>query len=259
MVCAPAVPQILQHFGSDNSYSSILLVSVWEIGQILGPLILAPLSELYGRLPVWHTACILFVVFSVATALSNSLGMVIAFRFLNGIVSPIVIASGITSDLFRREERGKAMTAAGFTPLIGPTFGPTIGGYISQDKGWRWTFWFVGIASAGVESLLLIFLRETYATKILKTKARRLMRENGREDLKPKVGKDLRPRILFFQSIVRPLKFLLFSPIVMMMSLYLGIVYGYLYIILTTLTEVLQNTYGFSAKSAGLSFIGMGM
>ena len=64
--------------------------------------------------------------------------------------------------------------------------------------------------------------------------------------------------MLFLQAIVRPLKFLLFSPIVMMMSLYLGIVYGYLYIILTTLTEVLESIYGFTARSAGLSFIGMG-
>ena len=258
VICSPAVPQILGEFRSNDSYDSVIIVSIWEIGEIIGPLITAPLSELYGRLPVWHISSILFVLFSIATALSSSLKMVIAFRFFNGVASPIVLASAITSDLFRHEERGKGMTVASFAPLIGPTFGPAIGGVLSQHAGWRWTFWFIAIVSATVEILLLIILRETYAPKLLETKASRLRQQTARQDLRPKYNQDRRPRELFLHSIVRPLKFLILSPIVAMMSLYHGVVYGYLYVVLTTLTEVLQSTYHFSTEGAGLSFLGLG-
>ena len=216
------------------------------------------MSELYGRLPVWHVSSVLFVVCSIAAALSTSLNMMIAFRFLNGVACPIVLSSAIVSDLFRLEERGRGLTIASLAPLIGPTFGPAIGGYISQNAGWQWTYWFVAIVSAVVELLLLIFLRETYAVKLLDTKARRLVRETGKQGLKSKYDKNETVRALFLRAFARPLKFLLLSPIVTMMSLYLGVIYGYLYLILTTLTEVLEDTYHFSAGSAGLSFLGMG-
>ncbi|KAL9115089.1 MAG: hypothetical protein Q9227_000883 [Pyrenula ochraceoflavens] len=179
--------------------------------------------------------------------------------FLNGVATPIVLSSAISSDLFRSEEKGKGMAVASFAPLIGPTFGPAIGGVISQNAGWRWTFWFVAIVSAAVELLLLIFLRETYAPKLLEIKAKKLQRENGRQNLRSKYHQDKKARTLFFKTMVRPLKFLLFSPIVAMMSLYLGVVYGYLYLVLTTFTEILERIYNFSAIGAGLSFIGMGL
>ena len=184
--------------------------------------------------------------------------MVIAFRFLNGVFTPIVLSSAITSDLFRKEERGRGMTVASFAPLIGPTFGPTIGGYLAQNAGWRWTAWFVTITSAVVEIILLIFLRETYAVKILNDRTRSLRKETGRQDLKSKYDSDAKARDLFVRAIFRPLRFLLFSPVVTMMSVYLGLVYGYLYLVLTTLTEVMEETYHFSAGNAGLSFIAMG-
>jgi MFS family permease len=250
---------MLQDFKSSNSYEAVLLVSIFELGEVLGPTFIAPLSELYGRLIVWHSTCILFVACSVINAASNSLNMIIAFRFFSGCFNPTVISSAITSDLCRQEDKGRGMTIAGFAPLIGPTFGPTIGGYLTQNAGWRWTFWFVAIVAATVELMLAIFLRETSPIKLLKDKARMLRKETNRADLKSKYESNASARELFVKAALRPLRFLLFSPIVTLMSLYSGLVYGYLYLVLTTLTGVLEDIYGFSASSAGLSFVAMGM
>lgn len=258
LICTPAVPQILATFHSTNSYESVIIVSVWELGEIFGPFIVAPLSELYGKLPVWHVANTLFIIFSIATALSSNLSMVIAFRFLNGLASPYVLGSAIIGDLFAAEERGTGMSIVSLIPIIGPTIGPIIGGYISEAGGWRWAFWFVAIATAVVEGFLVLFMRETYVVKILETKTRRLRKETGNQDLKSKYDTGMTAKKLLLQTFLRPVKILTLSPIVTMLSLYLAVVYGYLYIILTTITEVLMEKYHFSQTSAGLAFLGVG-
>lgn len=58
-MCAPATPHILDEFHSNSQLESTVLVSSWELGEVIGPLIIGPVSELYGRLPVYHTANII--------------------------------------------------------------------------------------------------------------------------------------------------------------------------------------------------------
>jgi MFS family permease len=81
-MCAPAAPSILTEFHSSNQLYSTILVSIWELGEVVGPLVIGPLSEIYGRLPVYHTANILFITFAAIAAISQSINMLIAFRFL---------------------------------------------------------------------------------------------------------------------------------------------------------------------------------
>lgn len=52
---------------------------------------------------------------------------------------------------------------------------------------------------------------------------------------------------------------LLFSPIVLLLSLYMGIVYGYLYLLFTTFTVVFSEQYHFSTSTVGLSYLGLGI
>lgn len=106
---------------------------------------------------------------------------------------------------------------------------------------------------------MMIFLRETYAPRILELKARRLRKETGNPNLRSKLDTGLAPRDLFIRSIVRPSKMLLFSPIVFILSFYMAVVYGYLYLLFTTMTGVFENTYHFSQGSVGLAYIGIGV
>lgn len=60
-------------------------------------------------------------------------------------------------------------------------------------------------------------------------------------------------------SIVRPTKMLFLSPIVFLLSLYVGVIYGYLYLLFTTISQVFEGQYGFSQGSVGLSYLGIGI
>ncbi|KAF3047380.1 hypothetical protein E8E12_000188 [Didymella heteroderae] len=85
-IFAPGVPEVMRDFGSSNDMLEGFMVSVYVLGFSFGPLIIAPLSEMYGRLPLYHSCNILFIVFTIAAAVSSNIEMFIVFRFLMGTV-----------------------------------------------------------------------------------------------------------------------------------------------------------------------------
>jgi MFS family permease len=123
---APAVPQVMNDFHSTNLELASFVVSVYLLGYTFGPLLIAPLSELYGRRPVYNTCNSLYVVFSVACALSPSLGSLVVFRFFAGATgsAPLAIGAGSLADMIRLENRGTAMAVWALGVLLGPVIGP---------------------------------------------------------------------------------------------------------------------------------------
>lgn len=112
---------------------------------------------------------------------------------------------------------------------------------------------------AGVVTLACFFvLKETMASIILEKKAIRLRKETGNPNYYVRKPIDL-PRKLLLQSIVRPMRILLFTPVASLMSIYIAILYGLLYILFTTFTFVFKDQYNFSTSSAGLSYLGSGL
>lgn len=178
LMCAPAAPLILRDFSSTDQLYETLLVSIWELGEAFGPLLIAPVSEMYGRAPVYHSANVLFCNFSIASALSKNLNMLIVFRFFNGItVAFVVLNPSIIGDMIITEQRGSAMSILTLSPLLGPVLGPGTGGYVSQSIGWRWLFWLAAIFAAAIEIVFAFFFRETYAVQILRQRAKMLRRQ----------------------------------------------------------------------------------
>jgi MFS transporter, DHA2 family, multidrug resistance protein len=85
-------------------------------------------------------------VFTLASALcgmATSLGALIAFRVLQGLAGGGLQPSsqGILLDAFPQEKQGAAMTLFGIAALLAPVVGPTLGGYITDNYGWRWIFY----------------------------------------------------------------------------------------------------------------------
>lgn len=144
-------------------------------------------------------------------------------------------------------------------PLLGPVVGPIIGAYLTEAKGWRWDFYLIAILAGVCAIGMAIFLRETYAPVILDRKAKKLRKETGNPLLRSKLDTGLPPRERFLRCIVRPFKMLFLSPIVMLLSLYIAVIYGYLYLLFTTITEVFIGTYNFSQGSVGLAYLGIGI
>lgn len=137
---APGVPELMRDFHSTSEDLATFVVSVYLLGFAAGPLVVAPLSEMYGRLPVYHVCNVIFIGWTVACALAKSMNMLIGFRFLAGCfgIAPITNGGGTIADLMAPEKRGAAMAIWAMGPLLGPVIGPVAGGFLAEDVGWRW-------------------------------------------------------------------------------------------------------------------------
>lgn len=221
---APAVPRVMADFNSTSELEATFVVSVYLLGFAFGPILIAPLSELYGRLVVYHTCNLGYLVFTVACALATNMNMLIGFRFLAGCfgVAPVTIGGGTVADMMKPEDRGLAMSIWASGTLLGPVVGPICGGFLSDAAGWRWIFWVLAIAIGVVSIGAAPVIRETYAPVLLERKTRRLRKETGNSNLRSKLELNLPPKEVFIRAITRPTKLLFLSPICGLMSLYMG-------------------------------------
>lgn len=119
---APGTLEILTDFKTTNLTLGSFIVSIYLAGYAVGPLFIAPISELYGRLPTYHANNVLFIVWSLACAFAPNLGSLLAFRFFQGMagVTPLTIGSGTIADMIPNESRGKYMSLYSVGPLLGP-------------------------------------------------------------------------------------------------------------------------------------------
>ena len=110
-----------------------------------------------------------------------------------------------------------------------------------------------------VTLLSLALMRETYAVTLIGRKTMEQRKYTGNNELRSKYDKGLSPRRLWHISIIRPLRMLAYSPIVLLLSLFMAVIYGYLYLLFTTFTEVFGRQYHFSIGITGLAYIGIGV
>lgn len=144
---APALPSAAKDLGNENETLTSLMLTIYILGWTLGPLAAAPFSEIYGRWATYTYGNILYTLFTIACALSPTVGWLLAFRFLAGAVgsTPLAIGGGTISDLIHVHERGFALSLYMFGPIIGPTVGPLLGGFLTQNLSWRWVFWVLAL------------------------------------------------------------------------------------------------------------------
>ncbi|KAI1100301.1 bicyclomycin resistance protein [Jackrogersella minutella] len=260
-IFAPGVPQVVAEFHSTSLEIAAFVVSVYILGFAAGPMLFAPLSEIYGRVILYHIANLGFVAFSVGCALAPTLNALIVFRFFAGVFGSVAITNGggTIADMIPQETRGFAMAVFSIGPLLGPIIGPVCGGFLSDAEGWRWSFWLLAIVGGLLSILMLFSLKESYAPIILERKAAAMRKETGNNMLRSKLDAGLSPKDYFKRGIIRPFRMLFLSPIVAITSLYMAVTYGYLYLMFTTMTEVFQEYYGFTTSTVGLAFIGLGV
>ncbi|RDW63791.1 MFS multidrug transporter [Coleophoma cylindrospora] len=260
-MCAPGINELIDDFHITSRSVSTLAITIYILGLAVGPMFLAPLSEMYGRLPVYHMSSVVFVAFIVGNALSKNIGQFMVFRFLSGCAggTPMALGGGTIADVTRLEKRGAAMALFSLGPLTGPVLGPVMGGFIAANKGWRWSFWVLAIFGAAVGIGALIFMRETHPKILLERKAASLRTSTGNPSLKSKLAHTLTPRQVLVQALGRPTILLLRSPVLLVISLYVSLVFGLMYLLFTTFPDVFEGQYGFNTSTSGLVYLGLGV
>jgi len=96
-----------------------------------------------GRRNYFLISITLFTFASALCGMATNLDMLIAARVLQGLAGGGLQPSSqaILLDAFPREKQGAAMTIFGIAALLAPVVGPTLGGYITDNYGWRWIFY----------------------------------------------------------------------------------------------------------------------
>ncbi|KFA74333.1 hypothetical protein S40288_03702 [Stachybotrys chartarum IBT 40288] len=232
-----------------QSYS-VLLITIWELGEAAGPLLIGPLSEAFGRYPVMNAGNVLFISATVLAALSPSINTFIAARALTGLaVTANVLNPAVVGDIFPPEKRGSAMSVIQLAPLIGGAIGPAISGAVAQSVGWRSVLWISASLAAACEAVFLTFFRETYKVQLQRRRrAKSLCKHGGGPD------GAWRGRLLF-DSIRRPARVLASSGVLMALTLFGSVMFAHYYVMSVTLPQILQDNYGLSPVLTGSALI----
>ncbi|KAJ5132819.1 hypothetical protein N7448_006977 [Penicillium atrosanguineum] len=123
-----------------------------------------PFSQVWGRRPIFLVSAFLFFAFSIGTALAPTLPSYFIFRILTAFqgTSFLVVGSSAIGDIYEPRARATALGWFLSGTLIGPAFGPFIGGVIITFCSWRVVFW-LQTALGGCGTLLVFFFfPETY-------------------------------------------------------------------------------------------------
>ncbi|KAK0930747.1 hypothetical protein LTR91_010506 [Friedmanniomyces endolithicus] len=244
-----------------SSAASVLLVTIWELGEAAGPLLIAPMSEVYGRYPVFNIANGLFIACTVLGALSQSTTLLIFARFFTGCaVAGNVLNPAIIGDMFPTKSRGSPMSVIMLAPLLGGAVGPAVAGLVAQTTGWREIIWIsVGLATVA-EILFLVLLRETYKPAILRRRAHKLgvvVRRGAKSDDTEALidVETMHPEVSIWKSIKRPATVFASSVVLQMLSLYGAVIFAFYYVVSTTLPGILETIYAFPPTLIGASFL----
>lgn len=205
-------------------------ISLFVLGFATGPLIFAPLSEIYGRQIIFVISFGAFTAFNAGCAGSQNTGTLLVLRFFAGAFgsSPLTNAGGVIADIFPASQRGLAMALFALAPSFGPCASPWVAGFLSENEGWRWVMGLLAIFSGVLWILGTLFVPETYAPVILRKRVAVLKHKTGKEYILQGDKEKGTPSLtsVLATAMVRPWILLFMEPIVLLLSIYIAIVYG---------------------------------
>jgi len=157
-IVATAMPSIASRLGGFSLYAWVF--SSYLLMQAVTTPVFGKLADLYGRKPVFIAGVIIFLVGSLLCGFASSMGMLVLFRFIQGIGAGAVLPMSATlaGDLYTLEERGRIQGYLASVWGISSIVGPLAGGLIVQHIDWHWIFWLnlpFGIVSVALISMFL--------------------------------------------------------------------------------------------------------
>ncbi|HTI92289.1 MAG TPA: DHA2 family efflux MFS transporter permease subunit [Puia sp.] len=136
------------------------VITAYAIANVIIIPITSFLSARIGRRNYYIGSVIMFTVFSLLCGQATNIWMLVICRFFQGMGGGALlsVSAAIVYELFPREKQNLASALFGVGIFVGPTIGPTLGGYITEHYSWPWIFYInvpIGIAVAVICSRLL--------------------------------------------------------------------------------------------------------
>ncbi|RKF75688.1 Citrinin biosynthesis cluster MFS transporter mrr1 [Golovinomyces cichoracearum] len=252
------MPGMLQEFKLRDSPLLTLGVTTYLSGIATGSLILAPLSEMYGRRPVYSVSMFIFVILVLPCALAKSLPTIIVGRYFSAFAGSVMVsnAAGSISDNFSGKYRPLALSLWSLAPLNGPAIGFLTAGFVSEKLGWRWNNWIVMTVS-GIAWAFLSSIKETYHPALVRKKVLRLKKETKDNRWWSPYDHELNLFHKLRDNISRPFILTYTEPILWFWNIYIALIYGTFYLSLVSFPIVFGQIRGWSQGITGLAFSGV--
>jgi MFS family permease len=144
-------------------------ITIFVLGFGFAPIILALISELYGRYWVFIGSGIVFFLGTMGCAITDSFGGMLACRLITGSGASVfaTLTGGVVGDLFPKAERNTPMTLYSTCIIMGTGIGPLVSGAIVQYLSWRWVFYAQMILVGTATLALALVFEETRANVLL--------------------------------------------------------------------------------------------
>ncbi|KAH6665333.1 major facilitator superfamily domain-containing protein [Plectosphaerella plurivora] len=146
-------------------------ITVFVLGFGFAPVLLALISETYGRYWVFLGSGVVFCLGTVGCARSTSFGAMIASRLVTGCGAAVfaTLTGGVVSDLYAKEDRNAPMAVYSLFIMAGSGLGPLVSGQVVENLHWRWVF-YIQIILIGITTLgLFLVFSETRSNVLLRT------------------------------------------------------------------------------------------
>lgn len=259
-VISPGATQLMEEFHIGQVVST-LPVCLYVIGFAVGPVFWGPASELYGRKLPLVVGMFGFMLFGFASATAENYQTLALGRFFMGACgcTTLVVGPSISADLFTVTQRGKAVSGVIFCLVAGPMISPVVGAFITNSYlGWRWTQYITAIMGALGTVLMVFCLEETYPQLALRARAQKIRHETGNWAVcAPIESMELDTKAIVDRTLLKPFYLLAVEPMLLLLSVYHGFIYGILYLCLSALPFIFERYYHWSGSMPYLPYIGM--
>ncbi|KAJ5538538.1 hypothetical protein N7494_008017 [Penicillium frequentans] len=272
---SPGVEQMASEWDI-SEVACLVGITTFCCGFAVGPMFLAPFSEITGRKPVFVATAALLAVCQLCCAVTRLYSGMLVARFFAGVGGSTfsTMVGGIVADIYKPRDRNTPMTLFSVAAIFGTGLGPLVCGFIAEYTTWRWIFYIQIIIAGMITVAVIVFFAETRSLVILREKAKKLnewyeaLEASGRYGVQfPTEEKILRIRWkiagdeeraglseMLRTSTTRPFLLLFTEPVVFFFSLWVAFSWSVLYINLSAIPLIFQEHYDFSLSESDAVF-----
>jgi EmrB/QacA subfamily drug resistance transporter len=140
-IVSTALPTIVGDLGGAGHQSWV--VTAYMLAETVSTVLAGKFGDLFGRKRVFQAGVLVFIVGSIFCGLANSMGLLIAFRAVQGIGGGAltVTSTALIADVIPLRLRGQYQGALGAVFGVTTVIGPLLGGVFTDDLSWRWVFY----------------------------------------------------------------------------------------------------------------------
>jgi DHA2 family multidrug resistance protein len=162
-----ALPRMQGSLSATQDQMTWVLTSYIIAAAIMTPLT-GWLADRFGRKPLFLVSIVGFTLASALCGMAQSLDQIVIFRLLQGVFGAALIpmSQAVLFDVYPPSQHGRAMALWGIGVVLGPTLGPMLGGWLTDNYSWRWVFYInVPFGILAVLGVLAYFPDTTHARK----------------------------------------------------------------------------------------------